>query len=129
MVCKGTKSLSLALAISLGIGSLPAHAVSLTTEEALTSAFSPDDERARLQMLLARADVQAALVSHGVDAQQAALRVAALSDEEVALLNQRIDSLPAGGNVVGAIVFVFLVLLVTDILGLTKVFPFTRSIR
>ena len=28
-----------------------------------------------------------------------------------------------------AVVFVFLVLLVTDILGFTKVFPFTRSIR
>jgi hypothetical protein len=31
--------------------------------------------------------------------------------------------------VVGAIVFIFVVLLVTDILGLTKVFPFTRSVR
>jgi len=38
---------------------------------------------------------------------------------------------PAGtgalGTVVGAIVLIFLVLLVTDILGFTKVFPFTRT--
>ena len=31
--------------------------------------------------------------------------------------------------VIGVILFVFFVLLVTDILGFTKVFPFTRSIR
>ena len=38
------------------------------------------------------------------------------------------DKAPAGG-IIGVILFVFFVLLVTDILGFTKVFPFTRSIR
>ena len=54
----------------------------------------------------------------------------ALSDEEVLQLAARLDSLPAGGDgFIGALVFVFLVLLITDIIGLTKVFPFTRPIK
>jgi Na+-transporting methylmalonyl-CoA/oxaloacetate decarboxylase gamma subunit len=57
-------------------------------------------------------------------------RVAALTDAEVAQMAQQIDSAPAGANeILGTIVFIFLILLVTDILGLTKVFPFTRSVR
>jgi hypothetical protein len=56
--------------------------------------------------------------------------VAALSDDEAAALAQQVDALPAGGDgLVGALVLIFVVLLVTDILGLTKVYPFTRSVR
>jgi hypothetical protein len=52
------------------------------------------------------------------------------TDAEAAQLVSNIDELPAGGiGIVGAIVLVFLVLLVTDILGYTKVFPFTKPIR
>ena len=36
---------------------------------------------------------------------------------------------PAGGDILGLVFTVFIILLVTDILGLTKVFPFTRSVR
>ena len=54
--------------------------------------------------------------------------MAALTDAETATLAGQIENLPAGGDsIVGALVFIFLVLLVTDILGLTKVYPFTRS--
>jgi hypothetical protein len=44
----------------------------------------------------------------------------------------QIDTLPAGGDAVGSLisaaVFVFVVLLITDLLGLTRVFSFTRPI-
>jgi hypothetical protein len=57
-------------------------------------------------------------------------RVAALTDAEAAELAARIDELPAGGvSVLGAALIVFLVLLLTDILGYTKVFPFTRQMK
>jgi pilus assembly protein TadC len=85
-------------------------------------------ERGRIASLLERADVRAQLQAHGVDAAQVQARVAALTDEEAAQLAAHI-SLPSGGSIVGAIVFVFLVLLVTDILGFTKIFPFTRPVR
>jgi hypothetical protein len=79
--------------------------------------------------LLDRADVRAQLQAYGVDAADVKTRVAAMTDEEAAQLAAQLDSLPTGGSIVGAIVLVFLVLLITDILGFTKIFPFTRSVR
>ena len=116
------------LVASMGLTSLPVQPMSISTQEAieLTAAV---DGRASVNAMLARADVQAELARYGVDPTQAAERVAALSDAEIASLNQRVGDTAAGGSVVGAIVFIFVVLLVTDILGLTKVFPFTRSVR
>ena len=60
---------------------------------------------------------------------EATARVATLTDAEIASLNQKLDELPAGGEILGILLTIFIVLLITDILGFTKVFPFTRSIR
>jgi hypothetical protein len=77
--------------------------------------------------------VRAALESRGVSAADAKARVAALSDDDVDQLAAKIDSLPAGGNgfetVLWLAFLVFLILLITDILGFTKVFPFTRPAK
>lgn len=87
-------------------------------------------ERARVLALLDRPEVAAGLVERGLSAEQARDRVAALTDAEVAQLAHTLDTAPAGADgVIGAIVFIFVLLLVTDILGLTKVYPFTRSVR
>jgi hypothetical protein len=101
---------------------LPAHAGMVATQEVL--------DRDRIVRVLDRADVQAQLQAYGVNPSEVKARIAALSDEEAAELAARIDSLPAGGvSIIGAILVVFLVLLITDILGFTKVFPFTRPMR
>lgn len=101
---------------------LPLRAALVSTETAL--------ERERITAALARADVQEQLRAYGVNPDDVRARVAALSDAEAAELAARIESMPAGGiGIVGAIVLVFLVLLITDILGFTKVFPFTRAAR
>lgn len=87
-------------------------------------------DRARVDAFLERDDVRRALEDQGVSVADAKARVAALSDAEIADLNGRLDQLPAGGDSVLGILFaVFIILLVTDILGFTKVFPFTRSMR
>ena len=89
--------------------------------------------RERVNSLLDRADVRAALESRGVSPEQAKARVAALSDSEVQNLSQKIDSLPAGAGGFETVLWigflVFLILLITDILGFTKVFPFTRPAK
>jgi hypothetical protein len=86
--------------------------------------------RALLERTLDRADVAAALEARGVSVQAARARVAALTDDEAVQVAAQIDSAPAGADgVLGTIVFIFVLLLITDILGLTKVFPFTRSVR
>jgi len=87
------------------------------------------DGHARLNATLDRADVVAALQARGVDPAAARERVAALTDVEADALATQIDRAPAGGDVLGTIVFIFVLLLITDILGFTKVFPFTRTIR
>src|ERR1044071_772227 len=99
---------------------LPSQAAMIATDNALGS---------QAGRLLERADVQARLQAYGVSAADVQARIAALSDREAAELAARIDTLPAGGDIVGAIVLIFLVLLLTDILGFTKIFPFTRPIR
>lgn len=80
-----------------------------------------------------REDVVKILRQMEVNPEMIEKRVAAMTDEEASEIAQKINTLPAGsgaiGSIVGAAVLVFLVLLITDILGFTKVFPFTRAIR
>lgn len=87
------------------------------------------DGRTRLLGALERADLVAALEARGVSVSEVRSRVDALTDAEAAQLMAQIDQAPAGADIVGVLFTVFIVLLVTDILGLTKVFPFTRAIR
>ncbi|OYY80156.1 MAG: hypothetical protein B7Y34_06350, partial [Methylophilales bacterium 16-45-9] len=87
-----------------------------------------NDDRSRIVAALSREDVQAAMVARGIDPAQAQGRVAAMTDEEASVVASQLDTAPAGG-IIGVIVLIFLVLLLTDILGFTKVYPFTRSVR
>ena len=109
-----------------------AQATLVGTEQVAASegVVSAAAQRAHVNEMLTRADVAAALQERGVDMAQAQARIAALTDGEVAHLAHTLDTAPAGASdVLGVIVFIFLLLLLTDILGFTKVFPFTRSIR
>ena len=107
-----------------------AQATLIGTEAvARTAAGTPSGDHERIAALLARDDVRARLVNLGVDPRDADVRAASLTDAEAARLASALDTAPAGGDVLGVIVLIFFVLLVTDILGFTKVYPFTRSIR
>jgi len=118
---------------SLGLPVPVAQAELVATDriEAAGQAWLP--ARERLGSLLDRTDVRAALERHGVSADDARARVNALSDDEVERLAARFDSLPAAGNGFGSVLWigflVFVILLVTDILGFTKVFSFTRPAK
>lgn len=89
--------------------------------------------RERVAAFLGREDVQKVMVQQGVDPAEAQQRVASLSPVELTKMANSMDQLPAGsggvGAVVGAVVFVFVVLLITDLLGLTHVFPFVSAQR
>jgi len=110
----------------------PLAGAALIETDRFVSAQDVDASRARLTALLAREDVGAALQGHGISLQEVQMRVNSLSDQEVMRLAHQIDLLPAGadggvGSVIGALVFIFVVLLITDLLGLTDVFPFVRK--
>lgn len=130
----GTRSralvMMLAVAVS-GMGMLQSAQAAVISAEAVAhvSAATSTAAHTRALAALERDDVAQALAERGVDLDQAKARVLALTDAEALDLANRIDSAPAGGDIIGTIVFLFVLLLVTDILGFTKVFPFTRAIR
>ncbi len=124
------------LVVSLCALGLPIPAVQaelVATDRVETTRQDGFSGRELLGSLLDRADVRAALERQGVSADDANARVDALSDDEVERLAARFDSLPAAGNGFESALWlgflVFVILLVTDILGFTKVFSFTRPAK
>lgn len=123
------KYLALLLSCALlGAPTLPAHAAMIGTAQALAAEQGRVD-RERLASLLEREDLQRQLATLGVDPQDAKQRVASLTDAEVARLNQRLGELPAGGDVLGAILLIFIVFVITDAIGATDIFPFVHPVR
>lgn len=115
----------LLLATSVAVPTVQAGRIATET---LATQAAGEQARDRVLALLERREVRAELQRMGVDPAAAEQRVAALSDTEARQLATRMDELPAGGNsLIGAAVFIFLVLLITDILGFTDVFPFVKK--
>lgn len=105
-----------------------AHATIIPTDQ-----FAAASDRAaaelKVKQLLSRPELVRQLESMGVSPEAARLRVDALTNEELARVADQADRLPAGGDFFGTLGAIFIILLITDILGLTKVFPFTRAQR
>jgi hypothetical protein len=120
-------SFVIASTLALGVP-FSAQAAIVTTSDTLSQDAAATN-RDKVNSFLARADVRTGLQNQGLNAADASERVRAMSDQEVAQLAGRIDQAPAGGEILGLLFTVFIILLVTDILGLTKVFPFTRHVR
>jgi hypothetical protein len=108
-----------------------ANAAMVSTQEAVSQQAAAAD-RAMLNDVLQRDDVRQQMTALGVDPDEAEARIAAMSDQEVHRIAQHVGELPSGQGAIGAVIgvalFIFVVLLITDIFGLTKVFPFTRDI-
>lgn len=113
---------------SLPVAAAPAapQSMDLVSTQSVLAADRAGADRERINEILARADVQDQLLKQGVDLDEVESRVAALSDAEAQQMAEQLEQLPAGAGVVGALFAVFIILLVTDILGLTDVYPFTR---
>jgi hypothetical protein len=124
---KKFSSLLLAAAL-LGAQVAPAQAAMVGTAQALAAEQGRLD-RDELVSLLQREDLQRQLSALGVDVQHAKERVAALTDAEVARINQRLAELPAGGSALGVVLFIFIVFIITDALGVTDIFPFVHPIN
>lgn len=131
-IIRRSRAIARLLIAALLLNALPfgaAQAALVSTEQAL-AAGEAAEARARIASLLQRDEVRLELEALGVDPEEAEARIALLSDAEIAAVAGRLDELPAGegalGAVVGAALFIFLVLLITDLLGLTNVFPFVR---
>ncbi|MBO6519002.1 MAG: PA2779 family protein [Rhodospirillales bacterium] len=127
------KSIAAAVITAFGLSLTPVVPVSaaLVDNERLVSEQQAMNDRAFVKTFMERDDVRTEFEALGVDAAEAQARVDALSDAEVAQLAEEIRSTPAGQGVltalIGAGVLIFLVLLITDMLGFTSVFGFTNK--
>jgi hypothetical protein len=109
-----------------------AYASMVSTEQSLKEYKYPL-KREELKNMLERKEIQEKLILWGVNPDNARAAVDSLTDDEILELVQKMDELPAGGNgvgvVIGAALIVFLVLLITDILGYTDIFPFVKKTK
>lgn len=105
------------LVISFSLVEIPlmkaAHADTqmITTSVAIED-FNRTQEVANLDQFINRADVKEQLIKLGVSPEEASKRLASLSNDELKKLQSDIDQHTAGGDVVGVLVIVVLVLLV-----------------
>jgi len=90
--------------------------------QAYLSATDRQTMIAEIDAVLARDEVRQQLERHGVDAVAASARVAALSDQELVVLAEQFETLPAGGSALGVIGIVFIVLLILELVGVINIF-------
>lgn len=114
-------------ALLLTMTALPASAAMVGTDRVLGSA-SLEADRAELVSMLEREDVREQLGAMGVDPDAAQERVSRMTDAEVARLKDRIGELPAGQDALGVALVVFLVFVITDVVGATDIFPFIHPV-
>lgn len=112
--------------------SMPVQTVQATmvrTETVLTLSTAKN-VRENLNQFLKREDVKAIMMVQGISPVEATARVDSLSDAEIMQIADKMDQLPAGGSTFGVImgtaVIIFIVLLITDILGYTDIFTFVK---
>ena len=121
--------LIIAFFVSLSLFTTSMFAEIISTKQLMNASSSS----VTIDSFLAKQEVQDKLAELGVSSENIKERMATLTSEEIAQINQQIESMPAGGSaggaILGVLVFIFIVLLVTDILGFTKVFNFTRSVQ
>ncbi len=107
--------------------STAAQAEMLSTEAAIAK-YSAYANRDFLLAEVRKQEIRTEIIALGVDPAEAEARLAVLSDEEIASIITQMEDDSAGAGIVGILFTVFVILLVTDFLCLTKVFKFTRCL-
>jgi hypothetical protein len=98
----------------------------IATDQVAVMAGTAKD-RVLVNETILRPELQAKLQEFGISLKDAQARVAALTDQEVSALARQIETVPAGGtDVLAFVLVIFIVLLITDIMGFTTVFPFVN---
>ncbi len=111
----------------LGLGVNTTVTAAMVTTEDLVTAKELNLKRDHIRDWLVRDEVRDQLITRGVDPSQARDRVASMTDSEVVSVAGKIDELPAGGGGLELVLIIFLVLVITDILGITDVFAFVKK--
>jgi hypothetical protein len=112
--------------ISLSLGS--AQAAIVSNQQIIHKTYQVNDKQALLQTIK-REDVQQQLLSMGVSSADVESRINQMTHEEIVLLNQQMTELPAGAGILSTVVLVFVVFVITDVIGATDIFPFVHPVH
>lgn len=115
-------ALVLVLSVQLVALGMPAAQAGMIRTDEYAAAEERDERLSRVQSFLAEQRVAAQFEALGVDADQAAERVAALTDAELAQLDSQLHDLPAGAGVLTVLGILFVVILVLELVGITNIF-------
>jgi hypothetical protein len=108
---------------------LPAQAAMVDNDRIISEQQIALDSAAILEMLDQDVTVQQ-LESWGVNPEMARERINSLTGEELANINRQLNELKAGGDsVLGVLLIIFVIFVITDVLGATDIFPFIHPIR
>jgi hypothetical protein len=125
--------LALPMAVVMFMVSVPwgAARAALVPTDSIISGMTADQDRQTVLNFLSRDDVATQFTAFGVNRDEAVARVSAMSNDELRQFANRIDQLPAGqdgfGLAILILVILFVALVITDLTGVTDVFPFIHS--
>jgi len=105
-----------------------AQAAIIANAQLIDQVQQANDKDALLQTIN-RVDVQEQLLGMGVSTAELENRVNQMTQQEMAQLNQQINELPAGGDALGIIVLIFIIFVITDVIGATDIFPFIHPVK
>ncbi len=106
----------------------PAQAAMIGNTEIIAQVQS-ELNRTEILNILDREAARHQLSALGVSPEMVKQRVAQMTDAEVAQLNQHLADMPAGGDIWGVLLLLFIVFIITDMLGATDIFPFVKPIN
>ena len=123
------KYLSVLLAIALTGMSVNNAGAAMVTNDIFVGHAQQNSAKAQLLQTINRSDVKEQLTGLGVSPADVENRINLMTYEEIAQLNQQIDELPAGGDVLGILLVIFIVFVITDVIGATDIFPFIHPVN
>ncbi len=114
--------ISIVLSAALIVTTMPLHAEMVGTEQMLVQE-TRNTHLLQVQTFMARDEVRSQMEAMGVDAAQAAQRIAAMTNGELQTLAQNIQDSPAGADgVLGAVLVILLILILLELLGAINIF-------
>ena len=117
--------LSLLLALAPMI---PVQAAMIGNEQVINQ-HQQGQTRDSLQQLLQQQSARQQLQALGVSPDLVKSRIDSLTDSELARINRHVDTLDAGGNILGILLVIFVVFVITDVIGATDIFPFIHPVN
>jgi hypothetical protein len=115
-------SITMALVFVIGMPQA-ANAGMIGTQNLLPHSLTQQDQKQ------ARQSFQKQLVDLGVEPEMAKARIASLSDQQIADISSQLTELPAGADAGGVLLTIFIVFVITDVIGATDVFPFIHPVK